>query len=72
MIATVTGNYVNRRQGTSEGKDWDYTIILTGDEVINVYGYDPGPAVKRLDPVTVQVEQRKGKEGRLYYSFYKG
>ena len=72
MIAVIEGLFLSRREGkTNDGQEYDYSNILTGDEVIRVYGYNPGAASKRLDPVQVRVEQRQGKEGRLYYNFKK-
>jgi len=72
MIATIEGEFLSRREGKSnDGKEYDYANILTGDEVIRVYGYNPGAAAKRLDKVQVRIEQRQGKEGRLYYNVAK-
>jgi len=68
MIATIEGEFLSRREGkTQDGKEYNFTCVLTGDEVIRVYNYNPGAAVKRLDPVMVRVEQRQGKNGQLYY-----
>jgi len=73
MIATIEGEFLSKRDGKDEGgREWQYSNILAGDEVIRIYGYDPGAAAKRLDKVSVRIEQRKGKEGKLYYSLAKG
>ena len=73
MIALIDGVFLSRREGkTADGKEYDYANILSGDEVIRVYGYDPGASVKRLDVVKVRVEQRQGRDGKLYYNLFKG
>ena len=73
MVATAQCEFLSTRSGkANDGNNYCYTNVLSGDEVLRIYGYDPGPAAKRLDPVTVTFEQRQGKEGKLYYSWVKG
>ena len=73
MIAVIEGEFLSMRNGKDDqDREWQYSNVLSGDEVIRVYGYNPGAVAKRLDKVQVRVEQRKGKEGKLFYSFVKG
>jgi hypothetical protein len=66
MIATIEGEFLSTRQGKDDkDREWQYSNILAGDEVIRVYGYNPGAAAKRLDKVTVRIEQRQGREGKF-------
>jgi len=63
----VKGEFLERRTGkTQDGRAYDYTTLLSGNETVSIDGYDPGAAVKRLDKVEVLCELRRGKEGRLY------
>ena len=72
MIAIVKGEFLSRRTGKSgDGKDYDFTTILSGDETVQITGYDPGAAVKRMDPVQVLCELRRSKDGRLFVNFIK-
>jgi len=72
MIATIEGEFLSFREGkANDGREYFYTNVLAGDEVLRVYGYNPGTAVKRLDAVKVRIEQRQGKEGKLYYNIAK-
>ena len=73
MVMTIEGEFLSRRSGTTnEGKAYDFARVLCGDDVISINGYDPGDAVKRLAPVKVRVEQRQGKDGRLFHNIFKG
>ena len=67
MIAKIQGEFLERRTGkTTEGREYDYAVLLSGTETVNISGYDPGAAVKRLDKVEVLCELRMTKEGRLF------
>jgi len=73
MIAKILGEFVERRTGkTGEGREYDYAVILSGNETVNISRYDPGAAVKRLDKVEVLCELRVTKEGRLFINRIKG
>ena len=73
MFFQMKGEFLSKRQGKSDdGKEYSYSNVLSGDDVLRIYGYDPGAAVSRLSPVSVYVEQRQDKKtGKLYHSIAK-
>ena len=67
MIAIIKGEFLSQRDGTKkDGTAWISTTILSGDETVTIFDYNPGAAVKRLDPVEVLCEIRRGQDGKQY------
>lgn len=72
MKAIIKGNYLERRTGQGkDGKLYDFTEILSGNEVLRISGYNPGAAVKHLDPVDVLCDIRRAPEGGYYINLVK-
>jgi len=71
MIAIVQGEFLSKRSGkTGDGKVYESTTILSGDETLTIYGYDPGDGVKRMDRVDVRCEIRLDrKNGKQYINY---
>ena len=67
MVAQIHGEFLSRRTGKKkDGTEYDFVTILSGDETVMISGYDPGAAVKRMDPVKVMCDIRRGGDGRQY------
>lgn len=64
MKATIHGRFVVRQTGKKkDGTSYVATTLLTGDETVRIFGYDPGDAVKELAQLDVLCEIRRSDKG---------
>jgi len=67
MKTTLEGNYSStRKYQNKEGKDVLYTTIFVEDEAVRIFGYDPGTAIKRFDPVKAVCDLRQTDRGAIF------
>jgi len=66
MKTTIEGNYSStRKYQNKEGKEVLYTTIFVEDEAVRIFGYDPGTAIKRFDPVKAVCDLRQTERGMM-------
>ena len=64
MIATLKGNHVQTERGVKkDGTAFVHTTVLSGSDAVQLWGYDPGDAIKKFDPVQIEVEIKRGEKG---------
>ena len=64
MICKISGNHVQTERGKKkDGTPYVRTVIVSGNEAVSIWGYDPGDAVKKFAPIEVLAEVTRGEKG---------